>query len=265
MKYRITPLIIAGTLLLGLSSCSARKNENLFDDEFTNKITPVELVEHYDRPEIGLDSVKTEDPIVNLNKETEKSEHRINMSCVMQMPELPTGCEITALTSVLNYLGYDVTKTELAKNYLTTAALGSTGFDKAFIGNPASDGGYGCYAPVIVEAAQKYLIQRTMDVTAWNISGTEFDDLFEYIDNDVPVIVWASMNLMDVELTDAYYDQDKTPVQWYNNEHCMVICGYDKKDNTVIAADPLKGMMKYNRDRFKMIYNQLDKQAIIIN
>ena len=133
MKYRITPLIIAGTLLLGLSSCSARKNENLFDDEFTNKITPVELVERYDRPEIGLDSVKTEDPIVNLNKETEKSEHRINMNCVMQLPELPTGCEVTALTSVLNYLGYDVTKTELAKNYLTTAALGSTGFDKAFL------------------------------------------------------------------------------------------------------------------------------------
>ena len=141
MKYRITPLITAGALLLGLCSCSVRKNENLFDDEFTDKIVPVELVESYNRPEIGLDSVKTEDPIVNLNKETEKSEHRINMNCVMQLPELPTGCEVTALTSVLNYLEYDVTKTELAKNYLTTAALGSTGFDKAFIGNPASDGG----------------------------------------------------------------------------------------------------------------------------
>ena len=265
MKYRITPLIIASTLLLGLSSCSVRKNENLFDDEFTDKIVPVELVESYNRPEIGLENAKTEDPIVNLNKKTEKTEYTINLKCVMQKPELPTGCEVTALTTVLNYLGYDVTKTELAKNYLPTASLGSTGFDKAFIGNPASDGGYGCYAPVIVETAQKYLIQRTMDVTAWNISGTEFDDLFEYIDNGVPVIVWASMNLMDVELTDAYYGEDRKSVQWYNNEHCMVLCGYDKKDNTIIAADPLKGMMKYNRDRFKMIYNQLDKQAVIID
>ncbi|WP_049962602.1 C39 family peptidase [Ruminococcus sp. HUN007] len=264
MKYRITPFIVAGSLLLGLTSCSAGKNENLFDDEFTNTIVPVELAECYDSPEASIQKLdynyKTEKAV----ESSDKTGHRISLNCVMQNPELPTGCEITALTTVLNYMGYNVSKTELAKNYLTTASLGSTGFDKAFIGNPASEDGYGCYAPVIVEAAQKYLIQRTMEITAWDISGTDFNDLFEYIDKDIPVIVWSSMNLMDVQLTDAYYDNNGSSVQWYNNEHCMVICGYDKSDNTVIAADPLKGMMKYNRDRFEMIYNQLEKQAVII-
>lgn len=39
---------------------------------------------------------------------------------IMQMPELPTGCEITALTMVLNYYGFDVDKVTLATEYLPT-------------------------------------------------------------------------------------------------------------------------------------------------
>lgn len=35
-----------------------------------------------------------------------------------QYPELPTGCEITSLTSVLNYYGYDVDKEVMADDYL---------------------------------------------------------------------------------------------------------------------------------------------------
>ncbi|MFR1214772.1 MAG: C39 family peptidase [Acutalibacteraceae bacterium] len=35
-----------------------------------------------------------------------ESEHQINsFDVIFQMPELPTGCEITALTMVLNYYG----------------------------------------------------------------------------------------------------------------------------------------------------------------
>ena len=37
---------------------------------------------------------------------------------IAQNPELPTGCEITSLTMVLNYLGYNVSKTYMADNYL---------------------------------------------------------------------------------------------------------------------------------------------------
>ena len=34
----------------------------------------------------------------------------INVKWVSQKPELPTGCEITSLTTVLNYYGYNVSK-----------------------------------------------------------------------------------------------------------------------------------------------------------
>lgn len=37
---------------------------------------------------------------------------------IIQYPDLPTGCETTSLTMVLNYLGYPVDKLDLADHYL---------------------------------------------------------------------------------------------------------------------------------------------------
>lgn len=37
----------------------------------------------------------------------------LDVPLVCQLPELPTGCETTALTMVFNYNGVDVTKTEM--------------------------------------------------------------------------------------------------------------------------------------------------------
>ena len=38
---------------------------------------------------------------------------------VLQNPELPTGCEITALTQTLNFYGFDIDKVTLIKLFLT--------------------------------------------------------------------------------------------------------------------------------------------------
>lgn len=188
----------------------------------------------------------------------------IKVAYIYQEPELPTGCEITSLTMLLNFLGYDVDKTTLADDYLTMDYTASVGFDKAFIGNPRWDGGYGCFAPVIAETAQKYLNDQNSSYTAKNISGTDFEKLYSYIDQGKPVIVWNSMYQLDVEKYFCYYDENKTPVYWYANEHCVLLTGYDKTENTVTVADPLSGLMKYNTDRFKYLYDTLEKQAVII-
>lgn len=69
---------------------------------------------------------------------------------VLQMPELPTGCEITAMTMVLNYYGYMVSKEEMAVEYLPTVPAnlyyGSDGrlygpdLNRYFVGNPTTNG-----------------------------------------------------------------------------------------------------------------------------
>ncbi|MCQ2465671.1 MAG: C39 family peptidase [Oscillospiraceae bacterium] len=271
MKYKLPVIVIAIALVCSFLSCTP-KEENLFEDEFA-LVTVPDIIERTDKenisstiseeavPENTAPAVTTEPA---QKAQVLPSSHTINMKYILQKPELPTGCEVTSLAMVLNYNGYDITKTALASDYMTRASLGKAAFSEAFIGNPASDGGYGCYAPVIVATAQKYLIERTTDLSAWDVSGTDFRDLFRYIDEDTPVIVWASMNLMEVTKTDAFYDESGNSVSWFENEHCMVLCGYNTAENTVTAADPLKGMMKYNLDRFETIYNQLEKQAVIV-
>ncbi len=190
--------------------------------------------------------------------------YTIDVDYIYQEPELPTGCEITSLTMLLNYLGFDIEKTELSDKYLEMDYMATVGFDDAFIGNPRWDGGYGCYAPVIEKTANKYLSDQKSNFTAKDISGTSFSELYTYIDNDMPVVVWASMGLMEVEKIFCYFAEDGDEVYWYNNEHCMLLVGYDKDRNTVTAADPLSGLMLYNADRFEYIYDELEQQAVII-
>jgi uncharacterized protein YvpB len=240
-----------------LSSCSTGKgaDENLLESKGPEYVIP---------PEFCTTPVYNPDEPSEQTDFPERTSHTIDVKTIYQKPELPTGCEITSLAMVLNYLGYDVTKTELAEDYLEKNYSGKIGFDVAFMGDPTWEDGYGCYAPVIVKAAQNYLNDNKKAYSAWNVSGAEFETLYEYIDKDIPVIVWASMGLMDVKKRFCFYDSNGREIYWYDNEHCMVLCGYDKSDNTVIAADPLAGLMKYNADRFKYIYESLEKQAVII-
>ena len=81
----------------------------------------------------------------------------IKTDTILQLPELPTGCEITSLTMLLNHIGFDVSKHVLADNYLPKGEYRASNFNKVFVGDPHSTYAYGCYAPVIVKAAKKYL------------------------------------------------------------------------------------------------------------
>ena len=46
---------------------------------------------------------------------------------ICQMPELPTGCEVTALTAALKFYGLDAEKEELAYTYLQKEELEASG------------------------------------------------------------------------------------------------------------------------------------------
>lgn len=183
---------------------------------------------------------------------------------IWQNPELPTGCEVTSLTMLLNYLGFDISKTELAEKYLAKDYFGKVSLNEAFLGDPAWDGGFGCFAPVIADTASKYLKDQKSTYKPKVISGTSFRDLFCYIAADTPVVVWASMELSDVYRYLCYTTEKGEDQYFYDNEHCMLLIGYDTEKNTVTAADPLDGIVTYGAERFEYIYNELEKQAVII-
>ena len=180
-----------------------------------------------------------------------------------QLPELPTGCEITSLSMVLNYNGFAADKCDLADNYLTKGETGTVNFRKAFLGNPRDDtNSYGCYAPVIVEAANKYLATQQSSLKAVNIIGAEPEDLFPYIDAGVPVIVWGTRFCEEAQST-TVWNVDGETLTWIYPEHCMVLVGYD--DNMIYEADPLTGTVdSYDIEVFRRGYHSLYQQAVII-
>lgn len=182
---------------------------------------------------------------------------------IMQNPELPNGCEITSLTIVLNYLGFPADKMTMARQYLAKGAVGTVTPNEAFLGDPASRSGYGCYAPVIKRSADKYLSDVGSNKRGQNITGTNFRDLFSYIEDGNPVIIWATINMAPSRPSTVWYIHGKK-VTWIYPLHCLVLQGYDADRNLVYIADPLIGNTTYRLDLVERRYNELEKQAVII-
>ena len=83
----------------------------------------------------------------------------LDIPYISQYPQLPTGCEITALAEVLHYLGYNIDKEDLARNYLDMKDIATKGcFVEYFWGSPWKSSGSGCFAPAIANAADIQLI-----------------------------------------------------------------------------------------------------------
>ena len=195
--------------------------------------------------------------------EIEKRSYMLNVPCILQNPELPTGCEIPSLTIVLNYLGITADKCDLADNYLEKGEIGSTLPYVAFVGEPRDPKSFGCYAPVIVKTANRYLELMGSDLTAVDLSGSSFESLFAEIEAGNPIVIWATLN-MDEPYYSVTWNVNGEKFTWKRREHCLVLTGYDVDAGLVYVADPMKGNVTYDMKVFKDRYEQLYSQAVVI-
>ena len=189
----------------------------------------------------------------------------LNVKNILQKPDLPAGPEITCLSIVLQYLGENVDKVFLAENYLVTAEPGSASPFDAYLGDPkVAEGSYGCYAPVIVDAANRYFSDKGITTKqAKDVSGSSLSDLLGFVENGIPVMVWGTTNLVESKIT-AEWNVDGQLIQWQGYEHCVVLIGYNKTKSTVIVADPLRGIVEFDMDKFYKRYQEQHKSAVVI-
>lgn len=218
--------------------------------------------------DVELDQVEESGEIAELGTEnvqmqTETIENYYKMEdfeWLSQNPELPTGCEITSLTSVLNYYGINVKKETMADDYLKK---GDGSYYKMFLGNPRDAGSFGCMAQPIVDAANLYFKKNNVSMKASNVSGVTFDKILEYVSQGVPMIVWNTMGMAP-----AYVSQtltlDGREYTWIAPEHCVVVVGYDLDNNEVYVADPMAGMVTRNLKTFEERYDSLKRQAVYV-
>jgi len=190
--------------------------------------------------------------------------YAVYVKTVMQRPELPTGCEITSLTQTLNHYGFDIDKTELCDNFLPIDYSLYYTMDEVYLGDPYSEVGYGCNAPVIEETANNYFKCIGSDWRAEDISGSDFDDLLYNIAEGRPVIMWATMWMYEQEPEFTGTLGCGKDLIFSHYQHCVTIYGYDYRDNTIHTADPLVGNTKYSIEQVKKIYEMMGSQAVIL-
>lgn len=189
----------------------------------------------------------------------------LGIPALLQNPELPTGCEITSLTMLLNGLGFGVSKEMMADAYLPKGEMELGNFHEVFVGNPRDPQALGCYAPVIVSAANRFLQEQGTSVQAKNITGTPFEDLSKYLARHVPVLVWTTMELGDPRPGKSWEDPSTGQVlQWTAGEHCVVLLGYSRQENLVYVNDPRVGFCAYPADKMALRYQQMGSQAVVL-
>ncbi len=188
----------------------------------------------------------------------------LDVEYVSQFPTLPNGCEVTSLATVLKYLGFNITKDELADSFLPKKKVGKANFYYEFVGDPSSRNSYGCYAPAIVTTATNYFEFAESDLQAVDLTGFSFQDLLIKVKAGYPVIVWAAANLESEPKDATEWIVDGEYLVWKDNLHCMVLIGYDISRNIVIVSDPMKGINEYDMDLFIKRYKQFYSQAVLI-
>lgn len=201
----------------------------------------------------------------------ERKEKYFQVATVLQNPELPNGCEITALTAILNYFEIDESKKNMAKEYLPKEPFKfeeglKIGPDPntAYAGDPREqNGGWYVFAPPIVEAAEKVINDHQKSLRAENISGSNPEEILTYMDQNIPVMVWVTKDLSaPVKRGGWYIDETNEFHASFTNLHTVVLHGW--KDGEVYVMDPLKGTVSYPEAKFFESYLALGSQAIII-
>ena len=230
-------------------------------DEYNSQVVTDSPIEETTQalPDISMDSIRQSIVDSIRNNISSKTEVSLPVSIIYQYPDMPSGCEITSLTMTLNYIGINVSNKYLADNYLDT-----TEYDmfKSFVGSVYDDHSFGCFAPVIVKAANSFFADNNINAEAVDISGSTREEIYDYIEDGDPVIIWNTEDMLPMK-NEVYYI-DGNEFIWYDNEHCVVICGYDKNNNTVEIADSIAGKVTRDADTFFQRYEDMLSQAVYI-
>lgn len=181
-----------------------------------------------------------------------------------QTKDWPTGCECVSTVMLLQYLGFDITVEEFVDRYVEKVPFETVnglvfGADprEHFAGSPKDPDSMGCHAPVICKALEKFFRENGESskemmgqVEVNNLTGLPMDTLIkEYINCDMPVIFWASIDLKKtIPGPDWIIKGRGETFSWVSNEHCMLLVGCD--DTHYYFNDPWHnhGLIAYDRN-----------------
>ncbi len=193
----------------------------------------------------------------------------LDVEPMCQYPAYPTGCESVTAVMALRHAGIPITVDEFIDRHLVCSNrfLDINGLlygpdpYSVFVGDPRSQYSYGCMAPVIENA----LISCVGDEKeVINTTGNALRTLCRtYIDEGIPVIVWATMEMRAVTDGNSWRLMDGRSFTWPAGEHCLLLVGYG--DNAYFFNDPLYGtVVAFDKADVDRSYHSLGEQSLVI-
>lgn len=193
-----------------------------------------------------------------------------NVPQISQYPELYRGCEVTSLAMLLNYNGIKVDKMTLAsqikKNPNTLKIINNKKYyanpNNGFVGDiyDKNKEGFGVYHKPIFELLKSYAGDNAIDLT-----GTSFDNIYYYINNNNPV--WVIINTKFKKLPPESFETWITEDGEINitySEHSVLITGYDK--DYIYYNDPMYVGETHKKPKKQFIeaWEQMGSQAVVL-
>lgn len=195
----------------------------------------------------------------------------IDVPYINQKLKYPTGCESVSAVMALKFAGYNITPEDFIDNYLPqspTPYIDDSGklFGynpyKVFIGSPYSAEGWGCYYPVIGRCMSRIIDRSNHKIV--HIRNAPMSKLISYIDNDTPVIIWATQGMSKPERSQSWILADSNrKFTWVSPNHCLLLVGYD--NTGYYFNDPLTHKnCRYPAGIVEKRYTAMGRQALII-
>lgn len=194
----------------------------------------------------------------------------LDVRAIPQYPTYPTGCESVTAVMALQYAGISITVDDFIDKHLVCDNYNFYWMDgvlhgpdpySVFVGDPRSEYSYGCMAPVI-ENALRSCVGNKKEII--NTTGRSLSDLCAtYIDQGIPVILWATMEMLPVQEGTQWHLPNGKLFTWPSGEHCLLLIGYN--DTAYFFNDPMHGKtVVYDKTIVEQRYRSLNKQSIVI-
>ena len=180
----------------------------------------------------------------------------------MDEPSLYNGCEVTSLAMLLNYIGMDVSKNELADKVATVPFEDEAGKHgdprEGFVGDITGvNPGYSVYSAPMIDLASQYV--RSEQIV--DLSEQDFDKILAALSQKQPV--WCITTVTFAETNDMEtWETAKGSIDISWNVHSVLITGFDKEH--IFLNDPYGEKRAVDRDDFIAAWHQMGEQAFTI-
>ncbi len=186
----------------------------------------------------------------------------LDMPEIWQLPELPTGCEATAMTIAIDYMGFDLDKEDFAKKYMRYSV---DDMAYGFMGDPFEEDGAGILPPALAESCNDYLESQHSDLQAFETTTYTFGELLSLTAKGYPVVIWVTTNYEPPEKGSTGSSRNGINYQWYANEHCVVIQGYNLDSGRIVLSDPGCGYIGQNLDEIRYLCESIGRYSVAIS